>query len=96
MTVLNQIHKVFVLQNYKYITYRNGQFSILTGWGGGKGNSTRLQKVNLKVLPQSECNRRYTVSEYHSKRQLINNNLPKLFQDNLLCAAVCRIKLNVL
>ena len=66
---------------------RNGDFSILTGWGD---DDTRLKKAILKVLSQSECNKRYTVSEFDSKKQTIDENLPQLFQANLLCAAVCK------
>ena len=68
---------------------RNGQFSILTGWG--KGNS-QLEKITLKVLSQSECNRRYNISNLDTIRRFkINNNLPQLIQDNLLCAVVCPV-----
>ena len=46
----------------------------------------------LEVLPQSACNRRYTVSVYDPNWRKINKTLPQLFEDNLLCAAVCTIK----
>ena len=68
---------------------RNSHFSILTGWGNG--NST-LKKATLRVLSQSECNRRYDVSKYNRNWPKINKTLPQLFEDNLLCAAVCTIK----
>ena len=71
------------------LIFRNGGFSILTGWGGG---NSPLGKVVLEVLPQSACNRRYTVSVYDPNWRKINKTLPQLFQDNLLCAAVCTIK----
>ena len=72
---------------------RNGDFTILTGWGNG--NST-LKKATLRVLSQSECNRRYDVSKYNTNWPKINKTLPQLFQDNLLCAAVCIVQSNIL
>ena len=50
----------------------------------------------LEVLPQSACNRRYTVSVYDPNWRKINKTLPQLFQDNLLCAAVCIVQSNIL
>ena len=69
-----------------YRICRNGDFSILTGWGDG---NSPLRKVTLRVLSQSECNRRYDVSKYNTNWPKINKTLPQLFEDNLLCAAVC-------
>ena len=88
------------LQNIYFAAYfiynlicRNGLFSILTGWGDG---SSPLKKVILEVFPQSECNRKYTVSEFDDFKPRIDQNLPQLFQDTLLCAAVCTIKIKSL
>ena len=78
------------LHNYNLIS-REGVFSILTGWGKGE---SPLKKVNLEVLPQSACNRRYNVSDFDERKPIITKSLPQLFQDNLLCAAVCTIKSN--
>ena len=82
------------MQHYKSnLICRNNHFSILTGWGDG---NSPLKKVILEVFPQSECNRKYTVSEFDDFKPRIDQNLPQLFQDTLLCAAVCTIKIKSL
>ena len=77
---------VYVTTYISNLIFRNGGFSILTGWGGG---NSPLGKVVLEVLPQSACNRSYTVTKDDQYWPRINKSLPHLFQDNLLCAAVC-------
>ena len=67
-----------------------GDFATLVGYGPKTDESTKVNQINLRILPQRRCAAIYD-PEKTSKFQVshkIRNTLPNMFKDGLICTSV--------
>ena len=88
----NFVYPICIPETPKNIDFRIGDGCTIAGWGATENSngkpSTVLRETKLNVFSQSHCNNSYTITSaaLQFASDYVEENLPKMFQSNLLCA----------